>query len=140
MTNSGQLIIALICLIVPSLAYISRQTKLSFQQELSKTYAEAAQIRGESKTSILWKYVFQNASFPIITLIASFLPQLITGAVILEVICNIPGMGRLLYQSILGGDWNVVMAVTFLTGILSIVGILISDILYHIVDPKTRLR
>jgi len=80
----------------------------------------------------------KNALFPIITQLAAIFPALITGSLIIEVLFNIPGMGRLLYDSILANDWPIVFPIVLLTGLLTVIGYLVSDLLYMKMDPRIK--
>jgi peptide/nickel transport system permease protein len=87
---------------------------------------------------ILWKQAFPNALFPLITLFAHVLPAAIAGSVAIEVIFNIPGMGRLTYQSILSQDWPVVYPILLLAAVLTLIGSLLADVLYAFADPRVK--
>ena len=76
---------------------------------------------------------------PVLTLLASILPILVGGALIVEYIFDIPGMGKYAYEGLLRRDFNVIMATTLFVGIMTQFGILLSDIAYSLVDPRIRL-
>ena len=137
--NFNQFWIPVICLSTSLMAFIARQVHAGVSQEKSKKYVLQARAKGISEHRILWGHIFRNASFPLITMIAGILPASISGSLVLEVICSIPGMGRLMYQSMLGQDWPIVVAVVFIGIILTIAGLFLSDILYQIVNPKVNL-
>jgi peptide/nickel transport system permease protein len=84
--------------------------------------------------------VLRNASFPIITLLASILPALLAGSVLIERIFNLPGMGQLLYDAALTRDWPVVIIVVLLNGLLTAAGLLLADLAYAFADPRVRLN
>lgn len=132
------LFLPLICLIYPSLAYLSRQMRASTQDELGKPYVRTARLKGLGIHQILWRHVFRNAVFPIITMVASLLPALLAGSILIEIIFSIPGMGTLLIEAVLAADWPIVLAVLLLNGLLTIIGILLADLLYAIADPRLR--
>nr|HQU60136.1 ABC transporter permease [Saprospiraceae bacterium] len=81
-------------------------------------------------------HAFRNSLFPIITMFASIFPAVFAGSVVIEVIFNIPGMGKLTIDAIFQRDWPVVYTVLMLSAILTMAGILLSDILYAWVDPR----
>ena len=134
----GQLVIPVFTLVLTSLAYLTRQMEKSVEQQLAAPYLVTAQVWGMPRGKRIWKYVLPNALFPIITLIGTLLPVAIAGSVTLEFICNIPGMGRLLLDSILTKDWPVMFYVTLLIGMVTLLGILLADMIYALVDPRIR--
>lgn len=132
------LILPIFCLTYPSLAYIFRQMRGSMIAELKKNYIRTARAKGLPKSKILRNHALPNALFPIITLAANLLPSLIAGSVAIEVVFSLPGMGRLMIESISDNDWNIVYAVMMFGAILTMIGVLISDILYAWLDPRVR--
>jgi peptide/nickel transport system permease protein len=137
--RAAHLILPLICLVYPSLAYISRQLKGAMEQELKKDYIRTARAKGIEEKKVIWKHAFRNSLFPLVTLFSSILPSTIAGSLVIEVIFNIPGMGKLMVDSIILQDWPIVFTILLLGGILTIAGILLSDLLYAKLDPRVRL-
>ncbi len=82
------------------------------------------------------RHALRNALIPVVTVFASILPVLIGGSVLVETIFNIPGMGLYAYEGVLRRDYNVVMATTTVSALLTLLGFLLSDILYAVVDPR----
>ena len=134
----GQLLIPVLTLILTSLAYLTRQMEKSLHQQLEAPYLATARVWGMSRRRRIWSYAVPNALFPIITLLGSLFPLAIAGSVTLEFICNIPGMGRLLLDSILTKDWPVLFYTTLLIGGLTLIGIFLADLLYALLDPRVR--
>jgi peptide/nickel transport system permease protein len=134
------LILPIFILSLHALAFVSRQIKLSMQKEIEQAYFTAAIAKGLSVNRALWRHAFPNASLPLITLITGSIPSLIAGTLIIEVIFNIPGMGRLMYDSILGKDWPVVFAVVNLSGIITVFSYFLADIAYMYIDPRIRIQ
>lgn len=137
--RAHHLFLPVLCLTYPSLAYLSRQMRSAAVAEYAKDYVRTARAKGLSEGRIAWGHVFRNASFPLITMLASLLPALLAGSVLIEMIFNLPGMGRLLIQATLSSDWNVVMAITLLNGLLTVAGIVLADLGYALADPRVRL-
>lgn len=137
--RASYLFLPVFCLTYGSVAYLSRHVRNAMLQELKMDYIRAAWARGLTRRQVLWGHAFRNALFPLITLLAYVLPAAIAGSVAIEVIFNIPGMGRLSYQAILNEDWPLVYGVLLLAAVLTLVGSLLSDMLYHIADPRVRL-
>ncbi len=136
---SRHMILPVFCLTYPILAFFSRQLRSSMQHAMQQQYVQAARARGLNERVVVWRHAFRNALFPLITLGGQMVPRLFAGSVIIETIFNIPGLGRLIYDSILRQDWPVTFAGVMLTAALTIVGYLLSDVLYHRADPRVRL-
>lgn len=138
-TNFKYMILPLICLIIPSLAYLSRQMESSINDQRNKRYTLFLKSQGYSKKNIYYGYIVKNALSPIITLIGNAIPKLISGSLVIEIIFNIPGLGRLLYESIFANDWNVAFQLIFTSSVAIMLGYLLVDILYKIINPKINL-
>lgn len=137
--RASHLFLPIFCLTYGSVAYLTRQMRNAMVQELKKDYIRTAWSKGLSQHRVLWVHAFRNALFPMITLFAQILPAALAGSVAIEVIFNIPGMGRLTYASILSQDWPLVYGILFLAAILTLVGSLLADLLYRAADPRVRL-
>lgn len=127
------------CLAIPSTAYFYRFIFTGQINERKRPYFTTARAKGLSEQEALLRHSFKNAVYPIIGLVAVLLPGLISGALIIEVIFNLPGMGRLMFQSIQTQDWNVVTAVVFISAILTFIGFILADLLLPIFDPKVEI-
>lgn len=138
--KAWHLVLPVFCLTYGSLAFISRQMRGAMVTVFKQDYIRTAKAKGLPYKRIIWKHAFRNALFPIITMFASILPAAIAGSIVIEVIFNIPGMGRKAISAITGEDWPVVYAILMLSSILTMIGILFSDILYAIVDPRIKLK
>ncbi len=132
------LLLPIACIAYPALAFLTRQVRGGMVDVLGQEYIKTARAKGLSERTVIWKHGFRNALSPIITLLASVFPAAIAGSVTIEFIFNIPGMGWLTLNSILQKDWPVVFAVLMLGSVLTIVGILVSDILYAMTNPRVR--
>lgn len=121
-----------------ALAFISRQMRASVLEVIDSDYIRTARAKGLPENKVIWKHAFRNALFPLITLFASIFPLLIAGSVVIEKIFNIPGMGLLLINSINSKDWQVVYAILMMAAVVTILGILIADVLYALVDPRVK--
>lgn len=137
-TYVNHLILPVFCLAYPSWAYVSRHLRTAALAELRKSYVTTARMKGLAGTQVLWNHVFRNASFPLITLLGGLLPALLAGSVLIEYIFNLPGMGQLLYSSAQARDWPVVTALVLTNGLLTVVGLLLADLGYVLVDPRLR--
>ncbi|MEZ4880698.1 MAG: ABC transporter permease subunit [Chitinophagales bacterium] len=130
------LVLPLICYTYGSLAYISRQMRGAMVDTLSQDYIRTARAKGLNQRTILWKHAFKNSLLPIITLFASVFPLAVSGAIVLEIIFSIPGMGKLAYDALVARNYPIVYSVVMFSAILTLVGFLVADILYALVDPR----
>jgi peptide/nickel transport system permease protein len=130
------LMLPLIAYTYSSIAFLSRQMRAGAVETYEEEYIKTARAKGLSENRILWKYVFRNSLMPMITIFAHVFPAAIVGSIIIETIFAIPGMGREIYEAILSYDYPVIVAVFTIFGFLTLVGYLVSDILYALVDPR----
>ncbi len=124
------------CLTYGSLAYLSRFQKGSLLEVLREDFVRTAKAKGLPKHKVLLKHALRNALIPIITILAGILPAMIGGSVIIESIFSIPGIGQLGFESVLARDYPVIMAIATISAILTLIGILIADLVYVLVDPR----
>jgi peptide/nickel transport system permease protein len=103
---------------------------------LQADYVRTARAKGLSEPAVIFKHVFRNSIIPLITIVATLLPAMLGGSVIIERIFSIPGMGLLAFEAITSRDYNVVMAVATIAGILNLAGLLLADIAYAVADPR----
>ena len=136
--RTGHLLLPVFTLTYPMLAFIARQVRGSMIEALSSEYVLAARARGLSERKLVWRHAFRNALFPLITVIASIIPASIAGSVVVEQVFAIPGMGLLMFESILRADWPVVFSVLLFGALLTMLGLLIADLLYAWADPRVK--
>ncbi len=120
------------------LAGLSRFARNSMLEVLGEEYVTSARARGLSESRVVFKHALKNALLPVVTILGLSIPGLIGGSVIFESIFSIPGMGQLFYQSVMARDYPVVMGVLVLGAVLTLIGNLIADISYGLVDPRIR--
>jgi peptide/nickel transport system permease protein len=123
-----------------SLTGWSRFIRSSMLEVLKQDYVRTARAKGLIERVVIMKHALRNGLIPFITLVAGLLPDLFAGAFVTETIFSWPGLGRLFVQSVGGSDYPVAMAILLIITFLTLVGYLISDILYTIVDPRIRLQ
>jgi len=121
-----------------SLAGLSRFARNSMLDVLNEDYILAARARGIGENKIIFKHALKNALLPVVTIIGLSVPGLIGGSVIFESIFSIPGMGQLFYQSVMMRDYPVIMGILVIGAVLTLLGNLLSDIMYAVVDPRIR--
>jgi peptide/nickel transport system permease protein len=123
-----------------ALAVQSRYLRTSMIETLREHYILTARAKGLSAATIFYKHALRNSLRPLITGIGMLLPSLISGTVIIESIFAYPGMGQLGYQAVLERDYPMLVALNFIVAALVLIGNLISDVLYAVVDPRVRLN
>jgi len=123
-----------------SLAALSRYSRSSMIETMGENYILTARAKGLPRQRIVIVHALRNALLPIVTIMGLTLPALISGSFIIETIFSWPGMGRLGYEAIMTYDYPVVMGVGVIATFLTLFGIMISDILYAVVDPRIRLE
>jgi peptide/nickel transport system permease protein len=134
------IILPAICYTYSSFAFLSRTMRVSMIEVVGQDYIRTAHAKGLSNKKVIWKHGFRNALLPIITVFANIFPAAIGGSVIIESIFTIPGMGKETIYAIYMNDYPMIIAVLTITGFLTLVGYLISDILYAIVDPRISYK
>ncbi len=132
------LVLPLFISVIGGLAGMSRFMRGSMLDVLSKDYIMAARSRGLPNRKILFRHALKNALLPVITLLGLSVPGLIGGSVIFESIFSIPGMGQLFYQSVTMRDYPTVMGILVIGAVLTLLGNLLADIMYALVDPRIR--
>ena len=137
---------AMVYVALPILIFIAltvgpdlRFYRTAMLEEVKQDYVRTAKAKGVSPNVVLFKHVLRNAMIPVLTRVVVVLPFLFTGALLLEMYFNIPGLGGMIVDGVLRDDMPVIRAITFISAILYIVANLLTDILYTIVDPRVRL-
>ena len=134
------IVLPVICLTYGGLAYVSRQMRAGMLEVIRQDYIRTAEAKGCGKARMILVHALRNSLFPIITLLASLLPFLVGGSVIIEVIFNIHGMGLLSYEGVLRREYDLVMTTLMLSAVMTLFGILVSDVLYVVVNPRVSFE
>lgn len=134
------LVLPIVCLTYGGLAYLSRLSRAQMLEVIREDYIRTARAKGLSERIVIFKHAFRNALLPIVTLLAFLLPSMFGGSVIIESIFSIPGMGQLGFEAVLSRDYPVIMAITTISALLTLIGLLISDVLYAVLDPRIKLE
>ncbi len=125
-----------ICLTYGTLAYDTRFIQANMQEVLRQDYIRTARAKGVSRRGVIVRHAFRNTLIPLVTMLGLELPLVLSGAIILEQIFTWPGMGRLFFEAIREYDYPTIMGLVLLFSVLTLLGQLIADILYAIVDPR----
>lgn len=132
------LVLPLICMTYGSLAALSRYMRTGLLDVIRADYVRTARAKGLPERVVIWKHAVRNGLLPILTLLAGLLPAVLGGSVIIEYIFGIPGMGQWIVDSIYQRDYNAIMVVQLFSTLLVLVGILVTDLSYALVDPRIR--
>ncbi|MEN9834439.1 MAG: hypothetical protein RL011_632 [Pseudomonadota bacterium] len=131
------LALPLICLNVGSFAVMTSLTKNTVVDNMGQQYVLTARAKGVRETWVIWRHVFRNSMIPLVTGFAgSFLTMFFTGSLLIETLFSLDGLGLLSYRSVMARDYPVVMATQYFFSILFVIGNLLSDIMYVMVDPR----
>src|SRR4030095_2899619 len=121
-----------------SLAYVARMTRAFMLEQLRQEYVTTARVKGLSEGRVIWRHAFRNITVPLITVIALSYANLLEGSVLTETIFSWPGLGQYLTVSLLNADMNAVLGATLMVGAVYLGLNLLSDLLYRLLDPRTR--
>ena len=127
------------CYTYGSLAYYSRFIKANMNEVIRQDYIRTARAKGLGPVAVLWRHAFRNTLIPFVTQIGLMLPTLLSGAIIIERIFSWPGMGQLFFDSIRERDYPTIMGLTLMFSVLTLLGQLLADLLYAVVDPRVRV-
>lgn len=123
-----------------TIAFISRFTRTGLLEVLEEDYVRTARSKGLANRRVWWIHALPNALIPVATFIGPALGTLLAGAVIIEKVFSWPGMGRLAVDGVFNRDYPLVMGTVVVASIMFILGLLISDILYAVLDPRIRFK
>ncbi|GAB3875459.1 hypothetical protein GCM10028824_30890 [Hymenobacter segetis] len=132
------LILPVLALVITALPELTLQLTAALQQELGTAYATTARAKGLSEAAVVRHHALRNALLPTLAQIAEFLPALVAGAVVVEVVFALPGMGRLLAEASAARDYPVLIGGVLLTGAVRLLALLLADLSYFWADPRIR--
>jgi peptide/nickel transport system permease protein len=140
MDRSWHLILPVFVLSFGGLAGFSRYVRNNMLEVMRQDYIRTARAKGLTENVVIYKHALRNALMPVITILGLSLPGIIGGSVIIEQVFGIPGMGQLMFQSVLSRDYNLVMGILVPAAFLTLLGNFLADIGYAFTDPRVRLR
>lgn len=124
------------CYTYAGLAYDTRFIKANMEEVIRQDYIRTARAKGVSPTKVVYYHAFRNTLIPLVTMLGLTLPALLSGSILIEQIFQWPGIGRLYFEALGGRDYPTVMGLTLLFAVLTLLGQLLADILYAVVDPR----
>lgn len=136
---SSYITLPIICMSSVMLPYLVEQLTNSINQQLQLPYAQTASAKGLSHQQVIRKHVLRNSLIPYITIIAGYVPVIITGSFVVEIIFSIPGIGRTMYDAIFSRNYPLILASTTLVTTFILVSNLFFDMMYTYIDPRIKL-
>ncbi|MBD3420703.1 MAG: ABC transporter permease subunit [Chitinivibrionales bacterium] len=134
------MILPMICYMASEFAFLTLLMKNSILEELKKDYMRTALVKGSPFNRAVWKHAFRNSLIPLATRMSEIFTLIFAGAILIEKVFDIDGMGLLVFNSIVNRDYNVVMGIILISSVLTLLGRLFSDILYAVVDPRITFK
>ena len=133
------LVLPMLVLVVLSIGGLMRYTRTNMLEVLNSDYIRTARSKGLSEKKVIYVHAFRNTMIPLMTLLAGILPSLFGGAMITEEVFAINGIGRLAYKALQQGDIPFIMGYNMFLAVLTVIGTLLSDLMYAVVDPRVKL-
>jgi peptide/nickel transport system permease protein len=138
LSQPRDLVLPVLSLAAITIAAFSRYMRSSLMEAMTEDYVRTAKAKGAGPWRVLYRHALRNALIPMITLLGLSLPSIVGGALITETVFNFPGMGLLTTQAAINDDVPLLLGTTFVAALATVVGSLLADILYAIVDPRVR--
>lgn len=138
LTDWRDLTLPVVTLALVTIALFSRYMRSSVLDNITEDYVRTARAKGASRRRVLWRHVMRNSLIPIATLLGLSIPAIMSGALITESVFNYPGMGYLFFQSAQKQDYPVLLGFVIVVAIATVVGSLLADIAYAVLDPRVR--
>ena len=136
---ANHLVMPVVTLVVVSMGSLMRYTRTNMLEVLNADYIRTARAKGLSERKVIYHHAFRNTLIPIVTILGGSLPGLFSGALITETLFSIPGIGFASYHAMVAGDIPFSMFYLVFLALLTLVGNLIADVLYAVVDPRVRI-
>ena len=137
--RAHHLVLPIVTLVVISIGSLMRYTRTNMLEVLNADYIRTARAKGLPENEVIYHHAFRNTLIPLVTMLGGSLPGLFSGALITETLYSIPGIGYTSYQCMVAGDIPFSMFYMVFLAVLTLLGNLISDILYAVVDPRVRI-
>jgi ABC-type dipeptide/oligopeptide/nickel transport system permease component len=135
----SHIVLPVLVLAAANVGYITQLTRASMLEVLRDDYVRTARAKGLFERTVIVRHVLRNALLPLITLLGPTTAFLVTGAFVVEVLFNIPGIGRIAVEAVGRRDYPVIQGTTIILGIAVVIMNLVSDLLYHVFDPRIQL-
>jgi peptide/nickel transport system permease protein len=138
LSQPAGLILPVVTLALLIIAQFSRYMRSSVIENLAEDYVRTARSKGAGEWTVLFRHVLRNSLIPVVTLLGLSLPAIFSGALITEAVFNFPGMGQLFWTAAQTQDYPIMLGVTVLVGVATVIGSLLADLAYAVLDPRVR--
>jgi peptide/nickel transport system permease protein len=138
LSQPAGLILPVLTLALVTIAQFSRYMRSSVIENLAEDYVRTARAKGAGERSVLIRHVLRNSLIPVATLLGLSLPAIFSGALITEAVFNFPGMGQLFWTAAQTQDYPIMLGITVLVGVATVIGSLLADLAYAVLDPRVR--
>ncbi len=122
-----------------TIAQFSRYMRSSSIENLAQDYIRTARAKGLSERLVVWRHLLRNCLIPIVTLLGLSLPGIVAGALLTETVFNFPGMGLVFYKAAVDQDYAILLGFTIFIGVATVIGNLLADVTYGLLDPRIRV-
>lgn len=133
------LVLPMTVLVILSIGGLMRYTRTNTLEVLNADYIRTARAKGLSEHTVVYKHAFKNTMIPLVTMFAGILPGLFSGAMITETVFSIPGIGKYAYDALVAKDIPFIMGYNMFMAVLTVLGTLLSDLMYAVVDPRVKI-
>jgi peptide/nickel transport system permease protein len=137
-SQPSALVLPIASLTLVSYAQFSRYMRSSALDTLAQDYMRTARAKGLPERLVLWRHLVRNSLLTVITLVGLSIPYILTGTLIIEQVFNYPGVGLLYLSAALGNDYEVMLGITVVVSVVTVLGNLVADVAYALLDPRIR--
>jgi len=135
----AHMVLPILTVVILSIGGRMRMTRTNMLEVLNSDYIRTARAKGLSETVVIYKHAFRNTLIPLVTSLAGLLPSLFSGAIITEQVFNLDGIGNVAYKAMIQADIPFIMGYNMFLALLSVIGVLLADLMYAVVDPRVKL-
>ena len=132
--------IPILTVVILSIGARMRMTRTNMLEVLNSDYIRTARAKGLKERVVINKHAFRNTMIPLVTSLAGLLPSLFSGAIITEQVFDLPGIGNIALKAMNAGDLPFIMGYNMFLAVLSVIGVLLADLMYAVVDPRVKLK
>jgi peptide/nickel transport system permease protein len=132
------LVLPVSTLVLVDLALFSRYMRSSVVDTLAAEYVRTARAKGLSQRLVVWRHVVRNSLGPVVTLVGLSLPAVLTDGLVVELVFNFPGVGLTYYNAAVSSDYPVELGITVIVGVVTVLGSLVADVAYALLDPRIQ--
>ncbi|MBQ8439446.1 MAG: ABC transporter permease [Clostridia bacterium] len=131
--------IPILTVVILSIGGRMRMTRTNMLEVLNSDYIRTARAKGLKESKVIYKHAFRNTMIPLVTSLAGLLPSLFSGAIITEQVFDLPGIGNVAFKAMMQADIPFIMGYNMFLAFLSVLGVLLADLMYAVVDPRVKL-